>query len=275
MTLQVHQVDAFADAPFRGNPAAVVPLDGARDALDGARDAAWMQAVALEMNLSETAFLRPHEDGGHEIRWFTPRREVPLCGHATLASSHVLWETGRLAPDEEAIFRSQSGELRARRKDGLITMDFPAQPTAPGEPPESIRRAMGDMRWIDAHRVTRDLGEENWLLELATEGDVRRLEPDLGPIRGPGSPGLIVTARGQAHDFVSRYFVPWAGIDEDPVTGSAHCVLAPYWAAKTGRTAFRAFQASSRGGEVGCRVDGERVFLSGRAVTTMRGELLC
>ncbi len=268
MTHEIHQVDAFSDAPFRGNPAAVVPLDAPADA-------DWMQAVALEMNLSETAFLVPEADGRLNLRWFTPRREVPLCGHATLASAHVLWETGRLSPDDDAVFTSHSGELRARRRGDEITLDFPAQPTEPGTPPESIARAMGDASWAEARRVPRSLGEENWMLRLDAEDDVRNLRPDLGPIRGPGSPGLIVTAPGRRHDFVSRYFVPWAGIDEDPVTGSVHCVLAPYWSDRLGKAEMEAFQASERGGEIRCRVDGDRVFLTGRAVTTLRGELLC
>jgi PhzF family phenazine biosynthesis protein len=265
---EIHQVDAFSAAPFRGNPAAVVPLDAPAAA-------AWMQSVAIEMNLSETAFVAPHGGGGFSIRWFTPRCEVPLCGHATLASAHVLWETGRVAAGDRIVFHSASGELRAARGDDGITLDFPAQPTVPGDPPECVRRAMGDARWIEARQVTRDLGEENWLLVLPSEDDVRRLDPDLGPLRPAGSPGLLVTAKGDTYDFVSRYFVPWAGIDEDPVTGSAHCVLTPYWAEKTGRNDFRAYQASARGGELRCRLTGDRVFLTGRAVTTLRGRLLC
>lgn len=269
MTHEIHQVDAFTAVPFRGNPAAVVPLDAPTD------DAAWMQSVATEMNLSETAFVAPHDGDGLSIRWFTPRREVPLCGHATLATAHVLWETGRVSAGKEIVFHSQSGELRAARTDDGITLDFPAQPTVPGDPPECVRRAMNGVAWIDARRVPRTLGEDNWLLRLASEDDVRRLDPDLGPLRPAGSPGLLVTAEGREHDFVSRYFVPWAGIDEDPVTGSAHCVLTPYWAERTGRSGFRAFQASARGGELGCRLAGDRVFLTGRAVTTLRGTLLC
>jgi len=265
---EIHQVDAFTAAPFRGNPAAVVPLDGPVDA-------AWMQSVALEMNLSETAFVTPDARGGFGLRWFTPRREVPLCGHATLASAHVLWETGRVPAGEGIVFHSHSGELRAAADGDGITLDFPAQSTTAGEPPERVRRALDGVAWVEARRVPRNLGEENWLLRLPSEEDVRQLSPDLGPLRAPGSPGVIVTAEGEAHDFVSRYFVPWAGIDEDPVTGSAHCVLAPYWAERTGKRDFRAFQASARGGELRCRLEGDRVLLTGRAVTTLRGELLC
>lgn len=260
------QVDAFTSEPFAGNPAAVCLLREPRDA-------GWMQKVAGEMNLSETAFLVANGDG-FDLRWFTPAREVPLCGHATLASAHTLWETGILAETDVARFFSASGELQARLGDHGIELNFPATPTEPGVISDAVRAAIPATP-VDVRVVSRDLGEVNYLLELESEQAVRELAPNLEPLRAPGSPGVIVTARAADYDFVSRYFVPWAGIDEDPVTGSAHTVLGPYWADKLGRTRLTGFQASARGGVVGVDVRGDRVLLTGHAVTTMRGDLLC
>jgi PhzF family phenazine biosynthesis protein len=262
------QVDAFTAEPFRGNPAAVCVLEEPRDA-------EWMQNVAAEMNLSETAFLVPR-NGEWDLRWFTPAVEVALCGHATLASAHVLWESGR-ATGNRIRFATKSGCLPAeRRKEGIV-LDFPAYPPAPVDrAPDPVRRMLG----VEPRSVSRippkGLGEETYLVELAGAAEVRGLRPDLDAIRAPGSPGVIVTARGdEDYDFVSRYFVPWAGIDEDPVTGSAHCVLAPFWGKALGKTRMTGYQSSARGGVVGVELAGDRVLLTGRAVTTVRGTLTC
>lgn len=263
MTLGIHQVDAFADAPFRGNPAAVVLLPAPRDD-------AWMADVAMEMNLSETAFLVRRADGSHDLRWFTPAVEVALCGHATLASAHVLWETAALAPDEVARFHTRSGLLTAARlADGRIELDFPARAAVSEPPPKGLAAALG----ADLHFAGRNV--DDYLVEVASESIVRGLRPshrDLGML---GVRGVIVTARGGAggFDFVSRFFAPGAGIDEDPVTGSAHCALAPHWAKILGKTEMVGYQASKRGGVVHVRLAGDRVKLAGRAVTVLAGEL--
>ena len=246
------QVDAFTSEPFRGNPAAVCLLDRPRDER-------WMQNVATEMNLSETAYLFENGDG-FDLRWYTPAREVPLCGHATLASAHVLWETGTLTPDRDAVFHTKSGRLTATREGDDIVLDFPAHVPEPAEAPSAVKEAIpADV--VSCQVVPKDLGEVNYLLELESEQAVRSLRPVLSPLRAPGSPGVMITARGSEYDFVSRYFVPWAGIDEDPVTGSAHCVLAPYWSPKLGKERMTAYQASARGGVVGVELAGDRVRL--------------
>jgi PhzF family phenazine biosynthesis protein len=261
MTVPLFQVDAFTDRPFAGNPAAVCLLDGFPD--DG-----WMQAVSAEMNLSETAFVAPCP-AGFDLRWFTPRVEVELCGHATLAAAHVLWEEGRLAVDEAARFHTLSGLLTARRDGDAVTMDFPAKPEEHAEPPEGLAAALG-VAPVYCGRSQFDL-----LVELETEAAVRMLRPEVAALARVDARGVIVTARARAgeYDFVSRFFAPRVGVDEDPVTGSAHCVLAPFWARRLGRSELRGFQASARGGEVRVRVDGDRVHLAGGAVTVVRGEL--
>jgi PhzF family phenazine biosynthesis protein len=265
--IPVHQVDAFTSEPFRGNPAAVCLLGGPRDA-------EWMQQVAAEMNLYEKAFLFRKGDA-FELRWFTPAVEVPLCGHATLASAHVLWETGELAPGRDAVFRTKSGELRATRRNDAMELDFPAGLLEEAELPKNVGKALG-VAPVAVRVIAKQLGEDNYLVELASESAVRGLIPNLDPLREPGSPGVIVTASSSGeYDFVSRYFVPWAGIDEDPVTGSAHCSLAPYWGERLGKTKMTGFQASARGGVVGVEIDGDRVRLTGQAITTLRGVLLC
>ena len=264
MPQPIVQVDAFADRPFAGNPAAVCVLDRPRD--DG-----WMQRVAREMNLSETAFLEPADDGGYRLRWFTPAVEVDLCGHATLASAHALWESGALDASAEARFHTRSGLLTARKDGDWIWLDFPALPPQEVPIPDGLREAIGaEPRFVGRSRF--DL-----LVEVASEDAVRALRPDLRAIRGLSVRGLIATARGSeagGFDFVSRFFAPGAGVDEDPVTGSAHCVLAPYWAAKLGKDEMTAYQASDRGGVVRVRLAGDRVRLGGQAVTVLRGELL-
>ena len=261
MPQPIIQVDAFADRPFTGNSAAVCVMDAPRDE-------AWMQDVAMEMNLSETAFLHP-EDGGYRLRWFTPAVEVALCGHATLASAHVLWETGALARGDEARFHTRSGLLTCRRDGEWIWMDFPAMPEQPSEPIRGLAEALG-VTPVYVGRSQFDV-----LVEVGSEDEVRAVEPDLRALRGVKARGVIVTARasGGGCDFVSRFFAPAAGVDEDPVTGSAHCVLAPYWAPKLGRDELTGYQASRRGGTVRVRAAGDRVLLGGRAVTVLRGEL--
>jgi PhzF family phenazine biosynthesis protein len=261
MPQPIVQVDAFADRPFTGNPAAVCVMAAARDE-------AWMQSVAMEMNLSETAFLHP-EDAGYRLRWFTPAVEVALCGHATLASAHVLWETGALAAGDEARFHTRSGLLTCRRDGEWIWMDFPAKPAQPSDAIPGLAEALG------ATPVCVGRSHFDVIAEVASEDEVRRVEPDIRALRAVQARGVIVTARaaGDGYDFVSRFFAPNAGVDEDPVTGSAHCVLAPYWAAKLGRGELTGYQASRRGGTVRVRAAGDRVLLGGRAVTVLRGEL--
>lgn len=266
--LPLLQIDAFTSEPFAGNPAAVCFLDHERDA-------AWMQAVAAEMNLSETAFLLPPHasDGAWSLRWFAPSVEIDLCGHATLASAHALWETGRLPPDVRARFATRSGELSAARTGDLIELDFPATPVAPvagGDAP-AVRAALGV---ADDHRVFRT--RFDYFVELADEGAVLAYEPDIAAFRSIQARGVIVTAAAKRADadFVSRFFAPGAGVDEDPVTGSAHCALAPFWAERFGRTELTGYQASRRGGTVRVRLAGDRVLLGGYAVTVLRGDLL-
>lgn len=264
MSLPIVTVDAFTAEPFRGNPAAVCFLDGPRPD-------AWMQQVALEMNLSETAFLLRQGDD-YSLRWFTPAVEVPLCGHGTLASAHALWDTGRLPKDREARFHTKSGLLTARRAGARIEMDFPSIPVEQTPLFEDARKALGVTPYITARTPEEQM---NFLLELDSEQQVRDLRPDFAPLRKIFW-GFIVTAKADAdpYDFVSRYFAAGQGIDEDPVTGSAHCSLAPYWADRLKKTELVGHQVSARGGVVHCVLRGDRVTLSGDAVTVMRGELL-
>ncbi|MFN0084793.1 MAG: PhzF family phenazine biosynthesis protein, partial [Blastocatellia bacterium] len=262
-------IDAFTREPFGGNPAAVCLMEGPREA-------EWMQRVAAEMNLSETAFVWPRErGGGFDLRWFTPEIEIPLCGHATLASAHALWETGLLDEGEEARFETMSGPLTCRELDGRIEMDFPALMSIEAKLPRGAKKALGVVpEAVRLHRRANGT-DGNYLIELATEADVREAKPDFGALRGFDA-GFIITARGESgRDFVSRYFAGFAGIDEDPVTGSAHCMLTPYWAEKLGKAEMSAYQASKRGGEIGVRMNGDRVTLIGGAVTVLRGTLAC
>lgn len=258
----VVQVDAFTDTPFRGNPAAVCLLDGPASA-------EWMQSVALEMNLSETAFLHPIDDG-YSLRWFTPTVEVDLCGHATLASAHVLWQDGHLAPETMARFHTKSGLLTAERAGDWIELDFPATPAEVSEAPAGLEAALGaPARWVGRTRF-------DYLVELESEAAVREVQPDLARLGVLPVRGVMVTSRAASSefDFVSRFFAPAAGVDEDPVTGSAHCALGPFWGERLGRSEMVAYQASRRGGVVRVRLEGERVKLGGQAVTTFRGELV-
>jgi len=262
--LTIHTVDAFTRYPFAGNPAGVCILPAARDA-------DWMQAVAAEMNLSETAFLVARADGSFDLRWFTPAVEVDLCGHATLASAHVLWETGKLAPKMDTRFHTKSGVLTAHRIANAIEMDFPAKVVEPIDPPGDLLPALGaEARWVGRNRM-------DYLVELADEATVRHLTPDHTRLARVACRGVIVTARadgGTEADFVSRFFAPQSGIAEDPVTGSAHCALGPYWRDRLGKPELCGLQVSRRTGTVGVRCAGDRVVLIGYAVTVMRAELL-
>jgi PhzF family phenazine biosynthesis protein len=254
------QIDAFASAAFTGNPAAVCFLDEARG--DD-----WMQHIAAEMNLAETAFLEKRDDGW-SLRWFTPAVEVDLCGHATLASAHALWQEGLLGRDETARFHTRSGLLTAKTTGEWIELDFPSTPASPVEAPAGLLDALG--------APTRFVGQTpfDYLVEVDSEDAVRALRPDLKMLGRFSARGAIVTARGtKGYDFISRFFAPAAGIDEDPVTGSAHCALAPYWAERLGKQEMLAYQASPRGGVVRVRLEGDRVRLGGQAVTIFRGEL--
>jgi PhzF family phenazine biosynthesis protein len=256
------QVDAFTDEAFKGNPAAVCLLDHEEPA-------DWQQLVAAEMNLAETAFLIPRQDG-FQLRWFTPEVEVALCGHATLASAHGLWELGLADQGSVIRFHTKSGELRARREDGLIWLDMPARAVLPQPLPPAVRAALGCEPVWSGHAGA-DL-----FVELADEAAVRTLSPDLVALRKAVPDGIIATSRTTTGDpdFVSRYFAPAVGIDEDPVTGSAHCALGTYWEDRLGKSSFTAYQASRRGGYLRVRVEGDRVFLGGKAITVVRGELL-
>jgi PhzF family phenazine biosynthesis protein len=264
--IPIYQADAFTEVPFRGNPAAVCILTKPGSE---ACDAAWMQNVAREMNLSETAFLHRQEDG-FSLRWFTPALEVELCGHATLASAHVLYETGLLAADEQARFHTLSGLLTAERSGREIELDFPATPPQAVSAPQGLIEALGvEPKYVGASSF-------DYLVEVASEDVVRGLKPDFAPLKALASRGVMVTstASTEGYDFVSRFFAPGAGIDEDPVTGSAHCCLGPFWHERLGKDEMLAYQASARGGVVRVWVQGERVRLGGRAVTVLRGELV-
>lgn len=262
MTQPIVQVDAFTSKPFSGNPAAVCVMEEPRDER-------WMQNVAREMNLAETAFLHPEKDG-YRLRWFTPTIEVDLCGHATLASAHVLYETSALAKGEQARFYTKSGLLTADEENGWIKLDFPATPPDQTKAPPAFDKALGTSEYGYVGKSIFD-----YIVELESEAAVRELKPNMGLLELVPARGVIVTARGndKQHDFVSRFFAPASGIQEDPVTGSAHCCLAPYWAAKLGKDEMVAYQASARGGVVKVALRGDRVMLYGQAVTVLRGEL--
>ncbi len=259
--MRIAQIDAFTDRPFRGNPAAVCLLSTFPEARE-------MQILAREMNLSETAFLKPGEEG-FDLRWFTPTVEVDLCGHATLASAHFLWESGVLGSEEEARFHTRSGLLTASRRDSWIEMDFPAQPPTAAEPPAGLLQALG----ISPIYVGRN--QADWLVEVSTPEEVAELQPDMGRMSEVCTRGVMVTSvsESESFHFVSRFFAPGVGVPEDPVTGSAHCCLGPYWGEKLERTEMNALQASERGGVVRVQLRGDRVLLAGQAITVLRGEL--
>jgi PhzF family phenazine biosynthesis protein len=255
-------VDAFTDRPFAGNPGAVCVLPGPADER-------WMRAVAAEMNLSETAFLHP-EDDGYRLRWFTPTVEVNLCGHGTLASAHVLWESERVPRQAEIRFATRSGLLTARRDGAFIELDFPAATVTSCPSPAGLAAALGaEPRWVGK-------SDRDYLVELPSEAAVRALDPDFRALAALPLRVVMVTAPADAppFDFVSRFFAPGSGINEDPVTGSAHCALGPFWAARLGKTALMAHQASPRGGSLRVTHRGARVILGGQAVTVTRGEIV-
>ena len=260
--MRLLQIDAFTGQAFRGNPAAVCLLDEERDA-------SWMQDVAAEMNLSETAFLLPAHEG-FSLRWFTPTIEVALCGHATLASAHALWVEELLDPHDVAHFHTKSGLLRATRAGDWIELDFPATPEHRSDPAPGLLESLGVSKPVYVGRNKFD-----YLVEVGSESELGTLDPDHARLRTIEVRGVIVTCRSATseYDFVSRFFAPGSGVDEDPVTGSAHCCLTPYWSARLGRTEMTAFQASRRGGVVRVRLEGDRVKLIGQAVTVLRGEL--
>ncbi|PWU07006.1 MAG: oxidoreductase [Terriglobia bacterium] len=261
MGIRIVQVDAFTNRAFAGNPAAVcvLPAPPAEE---------WMRNVAREMNLSETAFLVPQDDG-YNLRWLTPSVEVDLCGHATVASAHVLWEDGHLTPAKQARFYTRSGRLLADQRGEWIELDFPATIAAAAEPPAHLLEALG----VKASFVGKN--KFDYLVEVASEEQLRELKPDFTLLRKLTVRGVIVTARSSTaeFDFISRFFAPGSGIDEDPVTGSAHCALGPHWASRMEKNEFTAYQASPRGGTVRVSLRGDRVILGGQAVTVLRGEL--
>ncbi|MBI5034417.1 MAG: PhzF family phenazine biosynthesis protein [Chloroflexi bacterium] len=263
--MKLYHVDAFTDQPFRGNPAAVCILDSKCPDT-------WMQSLAQEMNLSETAFLLKHEDGFH-LRWFTPKKEVSLCGHATLATAHILWQEQYLEPEEQARFHTQSGLLIAKKKADQIEMDFPARFTVSAEEQPILTKALR-VKAVSTHKAA--ARDDVYLIEVESEVVVRNLAPDFAALAASGLRAVIVTSRSDSSDFdfVSRYFAPGAGINEDPVTGSAHCYLAPYWEPKLNKKTLVGFQASARSGIVECEWQGERVLLRGKAVTIFKGEMV-
>ena len=263
MAQEIFQVDAFTNQPFAGNPAAVCILP------QPVEDS-WMQNVAKEMDLSEPAFLHKQVDG-FNLRWFTPATEVDLCGHATLASAYILWEMGYLPLDEQARFHTQSGLLTAKREGDWIELDFPAKvATKLDVTADDLIKALGATpQYVGKNQM-------DYLLELDSEETVRNLKPDFGLLKSLPVRGVIVTSKATSpdYDFVSRFFAPGVGIDEDPVTGSAHCCLGPFWRDRTGKDDFVAYQASARGGVIKVSCRGERVLLSGQAVLVLRGEIV-
>ncbi|MDH4231516.1 MAG: PhzF family phenazine biosynthesis protein [Nitrospirota bacterium] len=259
MKIPIYQVDAFTSEVFSGNPAAICLLEGWLDDH-------LLQAIAAENNLSETAFLVRNKEG-YDLRWFTPVTEVALCGHATLASAYLLFNHLDW-PGQSVIFQTRkSGQLFVTRKEQLIEMDFPSRPPVPQAIPEGLEKALG----AAAEQIFGS--EEDMLVVLPDEDTIRRLQPDLTALAGIERRGIIVTAKGERSDFVSRFFAPRVGIPEDPVTGSAHCVLVPYWSGVLGKRVLYALQLSRRGGELFCADDGERVKICGRAVLYLEGTI--
>jgi PhzF family phenazine biosynthesis protein len=260
MPIPLFLVDAFTDRSFAGNPAVVCllpswPTDR------------WLQNVAREMNQSETAFL-VRNGNAFDLRWLTPRVEVDLCGHATLASAHVLWQQGLVGPDDKIRFATKSGVLKAVRRDGEIELDFPTKPEAPAEPPANLLAALGvSAKYVGKNRF-------DYLIEVESEAVLRGMTPDFKLLASVACRGVIVTCRSSdpGFDFVSRFFAPAAGIDEDPVTGSSHCCLGEFWKRRLGKDELVAFQASARGGKVRVRVHNDRTLLGGKAVTVAKGE---
>jgi len=263
MPIRIVTVDAFTNTPFAGNPAAVCVMAEPRPE-------AWVRNVAREMNLSETAFLVPR-NGDFDLRWLTPTVEVDLCGHATIASAHVLWEDGHLLEGAQARFHTRSGLLTADRRGDWIEVDFPVKIATAAEPPAPLLPALGVASPVAVVKNVFD-----YMVEVASEEELRALKPDHTMLRTIPVRGVIVTARSSTpgFDFISRFFAPGSGIDEDPVTGSAHTALGPYWGAKLGKSEMTGYQASPRGGVVRVRLNGDRIILGGQAVTVMHAMLL-
>lgn len=260
--MKLFQVDAFAEKAFQGNPAAVCLLEEDRDAT-------WRQQLAEEMNLAETAFLLKRDDG-YDLRWFTPKFEVDLCGHATLASAHILWQQQLIGAEEEAVFHTKSGRLTANKDGDWITLNFPEEKAEPCEMPDIIKES------LQIEAVFAGKNRMDYLIELESAEVLRNLKPDFNTLINLETRGVIVTSTSDdpSYDFLSRFFAPWHGINEDPVTGSAHCCTGPYWKDKLGKEELTAYQASERGGLVKIAFDNGRVLLSGKAVTIMEAELL-
>ena len=257
MKLQIYQVDAFASEPFRGNPAAIVPLD--KCVPDDV-----MQNIALENNLAETAFFVPGEKG-YDLRWFTPTIEMDLCGHATLAAGYLVFEV--LGTDQSTLrFQTQSGELTVEKDGGRYVLDFPSRPGVPTEAPAGLIEAIG----AEPNEVFKS---RDYMLVYGSEAEIRAIDPDFGALIKAGPDPVIVTAKGDSADFVSRFFAPEVGVWEDPVTGSAHCTLIPYWAERLGKNKLFARQVSARGGELHCELVGDRVKIGGEAVLYLKGEI--
>jgi PhzF family phenazine biosynthesis protein len=259
MKIPIYQVDAFTSTVFAGNPAAVCLLDAW---IDDVR----LQSIAAENNLSETAFL-VQTGNGFDLRWFTPVTEVALCGHATLASAFVLKACRNWPEDTIRFHTRKSGQLVVTKRDDLFDMDFPARPASAGDPPIGLEGALG----VAPEKTF--VSEEDLMVVLASESAVRKARPDFGALERIPCRGVIITARGEQCDFVSRFFAPRVGVPEDPVTGSAHCVLTPYWSAVLGKNALHAYQISKRGGELFCVQAGERVSISGKAVLYLEGTI--
>ncbi|HSE83881.1 MAG TPA: PhzF family phenazine biosynthesis protein [Thermodesulfobacteriota bacterium] len=260
--MKIFQVDAFTDKPFSGNPAAVCILTQEKSQR-------WMQDVAREMNLSETAFLLRQRDG-FNLRWFTPTVEVDLCGHATLATAHILWEEGYLKPDNEARFHTKSGLLLSKQKNGWIELDFPIEREDKAVYPPELTKSLGiTAKYVGKNRF-------DYLVEVDSEEAIREMKPDFALLGTIPIRGVMVTsiAKSPEYDFVSRFFAPMSGINEDPVTGSSHCCLGPFWQDRLNKDEFIAYQASERGGILRVRVGVDRVYISGQAVTVLRGELV-
>ena len=258
--MKVYQVDAFTDVMFKGNPAGVCILPGPAHEK-------WMQDIAMEMNLSETAFLY-RQDDGFTLRWFTPDEEVDLCGHATLASAHILWETGILDIKKDAVFYTKSGELWACKDGEYIVLDFPAEEDIRVDPPAELEDSLGvPLLYVGKNRM-------DYIVEVESDEIVKELEPDLEIMKKLDTRGVIVTSCSSdpRYDFVSRFFAPGAGISEDPVTGSAHCCLGPFWGKRLGKSKFTAYQTSKRGGTLRISINGSRVNIAGKAVTVFCAE---
>lgn len=262
MGTKIFQVDAFTDLPFSGNPAAVCILEKETEK-------EWMQNIAAEMNLSETAFLISNGDR-YNLRWFTPTIEVDLCGHATLASAHILWEEGYFNLDQDIDFITRSGVLTVSKIGDLIEMNFPSEPEESADIPQHLKEGLGvNPIYIGKNRF-------DYLVEVESEEQVRNLNPDYHLLSTIDTRGIIVTSNSESeeYDFVSRFFAPSSGINEDPVTGSAHCCLGPFWGRKLAKKTMTGYQDSKRGGVVHVTLKGDRVLLGGRAVTIFKGELL-